>query len=200
MHIQKKCEAGIQLVSTDSEIFEKRRLFIEGEITNEKAIEFSKSVMSLLFDNNTLPIQIFINSPGGNIDAGLFILDILTSLPVPVETYCFGQAYSMGAILFLLSPKRFILKHSKIMLHEPIITTPVSQNTTEIQKNQSRLIEQENLLLSLLTERTKISKNKLKQYFKDETFFTADECLKNNFADEIIEFKDIKEIDLWKTE
>ena len=91
---------GLETISIEASLRSKRILFITDEITDQAALEFTKQVFYLLHENAAEPIHLFINSPGGSIDAGMLIYDVLSKTPAPVKMYCIGKAYSMAAVLF----------------------------------------------------------------------------------------------------
>ena len=66
------------------------------------------------------PINVYINSPGGSVHAGLGIYDTINLISAPVNTVCVGMAASMAAILLIAGNERKILKHSRVMLHQPM--------------------------------------------------------------------------------
>ena len=190
-----KSEVGYTTVPTESILLEKRRLFLEGEITNDKAMDFIKNLMVLSFED--LPIQLFINSPGGSIDAGFTILDALKDYPRQIETFCIGRCYSMAAIIFILSENRYIFPSSKIMLHEPLISQIQGQSASEVKELSNNLENYKKQLIELLSKRTHQTTKYFEKALKNDTFYSAEECLKYNFTDKIVTMKDIKEIDLW---
>ena len=83
MNVQIKSSAGITLIPIETRLLAERKIFIEGEINHETAIGFIKQMLFLTNENDELPIDVFINSPGGEIKAGLLIYDAISSSPVP---------------------------------------------------------------------------------------------------------------------
>ena len=77
-----------------------RKVFLEGKIDNETACDIIRRIMILVYEDDSAPIDLLINSPGGEWCAGLLIYDAIQTSPVPIRLFCFGRAYSMAAILF----------------------------------------------------------------------------------------------------
>ena len=119
-----KSSNGISLVPLESRLLSERKLFIQGEITADSACEFVKEIMFLVQEDAEKPIEIYINSPGGSVnDAGLMIYDVLKGIKTEKNLHCIGMAASMAAILMASGEKghRYILPHSGMMIHEPLI-------------------------------------------------------------------------------
>ena len=100
MNVQIKTSSGISLVPMDTRLMGERKIFIEENINNESALQIVKQLMYLNLESETEPIDLMINSMGGEINSGLLIYDAIASSKAPVRTYCIGRAYSMAAILF----------------------------------------------------------------------------------------------------
>ena len=99
----------------------------------QKANEFIKKIMLLNIESTTEPIDVLINSPGGEINAGLLMYDVIQASKAPIRTYCIGTAYSMGAVLFACGIHgRYMLPHSELMLHEPLLGNRVGGNASSI--------------------------------------------------------------------
>ena len=100
---------GVQTVALESKLMCDRRIFITGDINAESAMDFFKQIMLLNQEDNSSPISVFINSPGGEIDNGLLIYDTVIGSEAPVRTCCCGCAYSMGALLFASGKETLLL-------------------------------------------------------------------------------------------
>ena len=100
MNVLIKSSNGITQVSADSKLLSKRKVFIEGEISSESACEFIKKILILNEEDTDKPIDVLINSPGGEINSGMTIYDVIQASKAPIRMFCIGRAYSMGAVLF----------------------------------------------------------------------------------------------------
>ncbi len=99
MHVEVKSSTGITLVPAETHLLADRKIFVEGEINAESACSFVKQVMLLNREDPAAPIDVMINSPGGEITSGLLMYDVIQTSPAPIRTYCIGNAYSMGAVV-----------------------------------------------------------------------------------------------------
>ena len=98
-----------------------RIVFISGEVHDEMANAVVAQLLFLQSQDPKKQINVYINSPGGSVTAGLAIYDTMQFISCPVATYCIGQAASMGAVLLTAGAKgkRFALPSSRIMIHQP---------------------------------------------------------------------------------
>ena len=102
-----------------------RIIILSGEVNERSALDVIVRLMSFDNEDHKSEISLYINSPGGSIDYGLAIYDVIRHIEAPVSTVCFGMAASMGA--FLLScgqpGRRFALPHSRVLIHQLLINT-----------------------------------------------------------------------------
>ena len=180
---------GLETISIEASLRSKRILFITDEITDQAALEFTKQVFYLLHENAADPIHLFINSPGGGIDAGMLIYDVLSKTPAPVKMYCIGKAYSMAAVLFASgSHGRYILPHSKIMLHEPLIPFGIGGKTTTIQTISDSLLKTKQDMEAILALHTGRTPEEISEITKTDHYFTAQEAVDFGLADAVKDF------------
>ena len=98
-----------------------RIVFISGEVNDEMANAVCAQLLFLQSQDPKKDINVYINSPGGSVTAGLAIYDTMQFVKCPVATYCIGQAASMGAVLLTAGAKgkRYALPNARIMIHQP---------------------------------------------------------------------------------
>jgi len=98
-----------------------RIVFISGEVTDEMANAVVAQLLFLQSQDATKRINVYVNSPGGSVTAGLAIYDTMQFVTCPISTFCIGQAASMGAVLLAAGEKgmRHALPNARIMIHQP---------------------------------------------------------------------------------
>ena len=122
MNVQVNSSNGITLVPVESRLMAERKIFIEGEINADAACEFVKKVLLLNSEDMQSPIDVLVNSPGGEINSGLLMYDVIQASRAPIRMFCIGKAYSMAAVLFASGNHgRYILPHGELMVHEPLL-------------------------------------------------------------------------------
>ena len=104
-----------------SRLLQDRIVLLSGEVNDESANLIVAQLLFLQAQDPKKTINMYINSPGGSVTAGLAIYDTMQFISCPVATYCIGQAASMGAVLLTAGArgKRFALPNARIMIHQP---------------------------------------------------------------------------------
>ena len=186
-----KSSSGVQTVALDSKLMSDRRLFITGEINADSAMDIFKQMMLLNLENDKAPISVFINSPGGEIDNGLLIYDAIVDSKAPVRTFCSGCAYSMGAVLFTCGKERYMLPHSKLMLHEPLLGGKIGGNASSIKSISESLLESKAMINKLLAFHTGKTEEEMDELTSYDHYFSAQEAVEMGLADGIKNFKEM---------
>lgn len=185
---------GIQEISVEAALHGNRLLYIAGTIDYEAALAFVRQVMYLTQEDAGQPIKLFISSDGGEIDAGMLIYDVLQANAAPIEVYCLGKAYSMAALLLCCGQHgRYLLPHSKVMLHEPLIPYGVGGKSSSIQTISESLLKTKQQLEELLAKHTGQTAAALDEITRTDHFFTAGEAVAFGLADGIKDFNEMME-------
>ena len=169
-----------------SRLLEDRIVFLGEEVNDASA---SLVVAQLLYLEGKDPdkdIQLYINSPGGSITAGMAIYDTMQYIKCDVSTICVGMAASMGAFLLTAGAKgkRFALPNSEIMIHQPL--GGMQGQATDIKIHAERIIKMKQHLNEILAER---SGQPLDQVIADterDNFMSAEEAKAYGLIDEVI--------------
>lgn len=163
-YITEKDNINYQQIDIFSKLLMERIIFIGTEINNNLA-NIIQSQLLYLDSKNNKEIKIYINSPGGDIYSGLSIYDTIQLINSNVSTICMGLAASMAAIILCSGKKgkRYCLKHSRIMIHQPIIKNLKGQESDiEIKMKEIKKIKKE--LYNILSYHTF---NKIEKIEKD---------------------------------
>lgn len=185
---------GITPVSIESKHMSDRRLFLTGEINADSALDFMKQVMYLNAEDEKAPISVFINSQGGEIDNGLLIYDVIVGSKAPIRMFCAGCAYSMGAVLFVCGKERYMLPHSKLMLHEPLLGGKIGGNASSIKSISDSLLETKIMMNKLLAQHSGKSEEEIDMLTSYDHYFTAQEAMDMGLSDGIKSFKEMMEV------
>lgn len=193
MNIVKKSSQGFQLLELEALLASGRVIEVYGEIDNDLAMNCVRQMLYYAGEDKFTPVKILINTPGGSMDAGMLIYDVLQTSEVPFDVYCTGAAYSMGALLFATAPRghRFILPHSKVMIHEPLVASNVVGKTSSVQDLADSLLATQERIVDLLAASTEQPKETLRKLMKKDTYFSAREAVDFGLADEICDFSKI---------
>ena len=168
-----------------SRLLEDRIIFIGDEITDNSANIIISELLYLDSINHN-DINIYINSPGGSVTAGMAIYDTMNFIKSDVSTICIGMAASMGA--FLLSSgtkgKRYALPNSEVMIHQPL--GGVQGQATEIKIAAERILKLKDKLNKLLSNNTNQDIKTIEQDTERDNFMSAKEALEYGLIDKIL--------------
>lgn len=168
-------------------LFSDRKIFLFGEIDKDMLYSVTMQLMTLAREEGE--IDIYINSPGGEVNAGLAIYDQLQAVKSPVNIYCIGMAASMAAVLLAGGQKgrRFILPHSKVMIHEPLIDGGVGGSATSIQSTAESIMKTKELTNGLLAKHTGKKIEEINKATDHDNFMTAEEAVAFGLCDKVVE-------------
>lgn len=185
--LEKESANGIQQVSLITDAFTNRRLFLFGEIDQNLVFSFTMQMLSLMEDEQS-EISIYINSPGGEVNAGLAIYDLIQSCKAPINMYCIGMAASMGALILAGGQKgrRFILPHSKVMIHEPLILNGVGGSASSIKSTADSILQTRELLNGILAEHSGKTLEEINKATDHDNFMKAEEAIEFGLCDEVV--------------
>ena len=138
-------------------------------------------------------INLYINSPGGMVTAGLAIYDTMQFIKAPITTICMGQAMSFGAVLLAAGSKgrRYALPHARIMIHQPLIWGGgISGQVTDIEIETRELKDNKEHLLDILSKHTGQPKEKIRQDSERNYYLSAEEAKAYGIIDEVLTLRD----------
>jgi len=133
-------------------------------------------------------INLYINSPGGMVTAGLAVYDTMQFIKSPVTTICMGMAMSFGAVLLAAGTKgkRYALPHSRIMIHQPLVWGGISGQVTDIEIESKELTENKARLLAILARHTGQNIDKVRADSERNFYLSAEEAKSYGIIDEVI--------------
>jgi len=177
---------GVREVSLDTRHLMNRRIFINGEINEESANDFLSQMLYLEQESDD-PITIYINSPGGSVNAGLVIYDCIQASELEINLICAGTAASMAAIIFAGGEKghRYILPHSKVMIHEPLLAGGVGGSATSIKNISDSILETREIVNKILAKHTGKTLKEINKATSFDNYMNAEEAIKFGLCDEI---------------
>ena len=190
MNVPMKSATGYNTMPIECNLLAKRIIFIEGEITQDTAVETCKSLLFLAAENQNLPVDIVINSNGGAVDAGLLILDAMEGSGLEIRTWCLSRAFSMAALLFSAGSKRYMLKHAELMIHQPLVSaTRIEGNVSMIKAVSDSLISTSRVINDILSKYTGKSVEEIESVTRTDTYFNATDAISFGLADSIADIK-----------
>jgi len=169
-----------------SRLLKDRIVLIGQEITDHLANVVIAQLLFLMTEDPKKDIQIFINSPGGYVTAGLAIYDTIRFMGCDVSTYCIGQAASMGALLLAAGTKgkRKALPHSRIMIHQP--SGGIFGTSADIKVQAEEILKNKQVLAKILADCSGQSIEKILTDSERDFFMSAEEAIAYGLIDEIV--------------
>ena len=172
-----------------SRLLKDRIIFLGEEVNDVSASVIVAQLLFLEAEDPSKDIQLYINSPGGSVTAGMAIYDTMKYIKCDVSTICLGMAASMGA--FLLSGgakgKRFALPHSTIMIHQP--SGGAQGQATEIQIVADHIAQTKRTLNEILAENTGQPYEVVEKDTDRDNYMTAEEAKAYGLIDGVVEHK-----------
>ena len=186
-YLIKESAHGYTPITLETELLNnQRKIFLTEEINTQSAISVIKQLMVLDSSDDPSPIKLYISSPGGSVTDGLAIVGALRSCRKKVDSYCVGLCSSMASVIFICSTgKRYMESFSSLMIHDPLINE-TGGNALQLKSISDRLLEYRETIGKLLARSTGKSLEEIYELTAKDTYINAADCVKNHFADEII--------------
>lgn len=169
-----------------SRLLKDRIIFLSEEINDVNASLVVAQLLFLEADDPDKDINLYINSPGGSVTAGMAIYDTMQYIKPDVSTICIGMAASMGAFLLAAGEKgkRFALPNSEIMIHQPL--GGAKGQATDVRIQAERLLKTKDTINKILSERTGKDIKTIEKDTDRDNFMDPEEALEYGLIDKII--------------
>ncbi len=169
-----------------SRLLKDRIVFLGGEIHDDMANVIVAQLLFLEMEDPDKDINLYINSPGGSITAGMAIYDTMQYIKADVSTVCIGMAASMGAFLLTagVKGKRRCLPNSEILIHQPLVSGLHGQ-ATDIKIHTDHLLRTKQRMNEILSARTGQPLEKIALDVERDYYMTAEEAKAYGIVDEI---------------
>lgn len=169
-----------------SRLLKDRLIFIVGPVEDQMANLIVAQLLFLESDNADKDIQLYINSPGGSVTAGLSIYDTMQFVNCDVSTICVGQAASMGALLLGggTNGKRYALPHSRIMVHQP--SAGFQGQATDIDIHAKEVLELKRKLNEIMANSTGQPVEKIEKDLERDNFMSGQQAVDYGLIDTVL--------------
>ncbi len=177
---------GITLTSIYDEMLARRELSVTGDVNSAMAFDVCQQLLQLEHEDPSAEITLYVSTPGGDVSAGLAIVDTMCTISCPVRTVCLDMAASMGAIIFVSGDRREMFPHAELMIHDPLIQN-AGGSALSVQETSRRLMGLRRTLSQILADRSGLSVKRVQTLTAKDTFLTAERAVELGFADAIVE-------------
>lgn len=170
-----------------SRLLKDRIVFIGSPIDDNLANTVIAQLLFLQTEDSEKDIHIYVNSPGGVVSSGLAIYDTMQYIKPDISTYCIGQAASMGALLLTAGTKgkRFVLPHSRVMIHQPI--GGFYGQATDIAIHAKEILKMKETLNGILAKHSGQPLDRIEVDTERDYFMSGKEAKEYGIVDEVIE-------------
>lgn len=172
----------------EASMLKRRRIFLADAVDSDSAAQIIRKLWFLEAESPKTPITLFINSPGGSVDAGFAIWDQIQMISSQVTTVVTGLAASMASVLSLAAaPKRrFATPQARIMVHQPRLSGVIQGQATDLEIQAKEMLKTRSILVDIYVKSTGKSAEEIEKAIDRDTWMTAEEALKFNLIDKII--------------
>lgn len=169
-----------------SRLLDDNIIMLDGEVTDESASLCVAQLLYLSAKDDAKDINMYINSPGGSVSAGLAIIDTMNLIPNDVNTIATGLAASMGAMILLSGTKgkRNALPHAEVMIHQPL--GGAQGQATDIAIRANHILRTRETLYSMMSNATGKDIDEIADACERDNFLTAEEARDFGLIDRII--------------
>ena len=170
-----------------SRLLKERVIFLVGPVEDNVANLIIAQLLYLESENPDKDINLYINSPGGSVSAGLAIYDTMQFIKPGVSTMCVGQAASMGALLLAggEKSKRYCLPHSRVMIHQPL--GGFQGQASDIDIHAREILQARERLNRIFSEHTGQSLDTIKDDTERDNFMSANEAKEYGLIDAVLD-------------
>lgn len=167
-------------------LLRERIIFLGTEVRDQNANAICAQLLLLAAEDPDRDIQLFINSPGGSVPAGMAIYDTMQYVKPDIVTVAMGFAASMGQFLLAAGTpgKRYALPHAKILMHQP--SGGVGGTASDIRIHAESLIRTKKEMAELIARHTGRTPEEIERDSDRDRYFTAEEALEYGFIDQVI--------------
>ncbi len=175
-----------------SRLLKDRIIFIGEQVHDDMANIVIAQMLFLESEDPNKDINIYINSPGGSVTAGLAIYDTMQYVQPDMATICMGQSTSMAALLLAagVKGKRYALPHSRVMIHQPL--GGVQGQATDIEIQAKEILKIKDILAHILAKHTGQPLEKIREDTERDFFMNSEDALKYGLIDEVITKREIQ--------
>ena len=177
-----------------SRLLRERIIMVNGPIEDQAANLIVAELLFLASESSDREINMYINSPGGVITAGLAIYDTMRSLRCPIATTCVGLAASFGTILLMAGDpgRRYALPHAKVHLHQPLLQGGLGGQVTDIDIHARDLLHTRDVMNDIVALHTGQPLERIRHDTERDFFMTAEMAREYGIVDEVLPLEDWK--------
>ena len=176
--IIKESTYGYHLIHIQDEMLSHREVELVGEVTPDSVNALVRQLRYLQRQDPEGEITLYINSPGGSVDSGMALYDVM-------QAVCVGLAASMAALLFISGTRRDMLPHSRLMIHDPLILQ-TGGSALKLKAVSDDLMETRQIIAKVIADHSGKSMEEVLAKTATDSYFRAEESVEFGLADRVI--------------
>ena len=177
---------GLNRLDIRDEMLDQRELELMTSVDAESCAVVIRGLLHLQRQDPTMPITLYINSPGGEVQSGLALYDVMQAVSCPIRTVSLGMAASMGALLFIAGDEREILPHSRVIIHDPLIGAGAGGSALSVKARADDLMRIRDITAGVIARHSGMSIERVFELTASDTYFEAEEAVEAGLADRVI--------------
>ncbi len=185
--IIRETSTGYTMVPIADDMFAHREIECVGTVDEAMTYSICQQLRQLQRDDPFEQITIFFNSPGGEVQSGLAIYDMMQAISCPIRTVCLGMAASMSALLFAAGDQRDMLPHARILIHDPLTIGGVGGSALELKTKADQLMRTREITAEVISKHTGHSMEEVFEKTQRDTWFEAADAVEWGLADQVID-------------
>ena len=183
--LHETCE-GIQRFDVRDQMLADRQIELAGPIDASSVACAARCLLHLQKCDPQAPVTLFINSPGGEVQSGLALYDVMRAISCPVHTVCIGTAASMAALLFVAGDRRDMLPHSRVMIHDPLIGAGAGGSALSVKARADDLMRIRDITAEVISRHTGMTLEQVFALTASDTYFEAEAAVDAGLAARLI--------------
>ena len=183
--IIRESSCGYHLIPIQDGMLSHREVELVGEVDADSANALIRQLRYLQREDPGAWVTLYINSPGGSVDSGMALYDVMQAVSCPIRTVCVGLAASMAALLFMSGAERGMLPHSRLMIHDPLIVQ-TGGSALKLKAVSDDLMETRQIIARVIAEHSGKSMDEVLAKTASDSYFRAEEAIEFGLADQII--------------
>lgn len=177
---------GLNRLDVRDEMLSHRELELTSAIDADSCATVIRGLLYLQRTDPNAAVTLYINSPGGEVQSGLALYDVMQAVSCPVHTVCLGMAASMAALLFIAGDERRMLPHSRIMIHDPLIGGGLGGSALSVKARADDLMRIRDITAGVISRHTGMPLERVFELTAQDTYFEAKDAVEAGLADRIV--------------
>lgn len=177
---------GLNRLDVRDEMLSRRELELTSAVDAQSCATIIRGLLYLQRCDANAPVTLYINSPGGEVQSGLALYDVMQAVSCPVRTVCLGMAASMAALLFIAGDERQMLPHSRVMIHDPLIGGGLGGSALSVKARADDLMRIRDITAGVIARHTGMTLEQVFALTASDTYFEAGEAVETGLADRIV--------------